>query len=292
MDASDAEVRAWARSQGREVSDKGKVGQALRSDYSAAHNGHGAPGDYPPGMTDADFGLAEAITPDDGPDDPEFAETAPRQVSPKGPRAVTTLTGRLRRGGGKGSRSRKPSSRGSKRPRVSTSDLIGSAWRIAAKLAAPVPPMYRTLRLQSVIAGPLIDDAVSGTIADRVLQPLARMSRTGETTAALLAPNVAIGMAAWCQVQAAKTGTAPSPVIMQGCQEMLRYGLIAMMRVGGDAFAAQLAREKDDEQKYGASVDLIMEWIMSEPADPAAEEANIARMAARFAGQPEPEPAA
>jgi hypothetical protein len=35
-----------------------------------------------------------------------------------------------------------------------------------------------------------------------------------------------------------------------------------------------------------------MEWIMSDPADPAAEEANIARMAARFAGQPEPEPAA
>jgi hypothetical protein len=290
VDASDAEVRAWARAQGREVSDKGKVGQALRSDYSAAHNGHEVAGDYPDGMTPDDFDLAAAVV-DDGPDDDDFLETRPRPVSPKAPRAATILTGRLRRGGAKGSRSRKPSSRGSKRPRVSTSDLIGSAWRIAAKLAAPVPPMYRTLRLQSVIAGPLLDDAVNGTIADRVLQPLARMSRAGETTAALLAPNVAIGMAAWCQVQAAKTGSAPSPVIMQGCQEMLRYGLIAMMRVGGDAFAAQLAREKDDEQKYGADVDTIMAWIMSEPADPAAEEANIARMAARFAGQPEPEAA-
>lgn len=291
MDASDAEVRAWARSQGRRVSGKGRVGQGLRGDYSAAHNGHGPADGYPPGMTEDDFDVADAVMPDDSPDGGEFTETPPRPVSPK-PRAATTLTGRLRRGAGKGSRSPKQSSRGSKRPRVSTSDLIGSAWRIAAKLAAPVPPMYRTLRLQSVIAGPLIDDAVTGTIADRVLQPLARMSRAGETTAALLAPNVAIGMAAWCQVQAAKTGTEPSPVIMQGCQEMLRYGLISMMRVGGDAFAAQLAREKDDEQKYGADVDTIMAWIMSDPADPAAEEANIARMAARFAGQPEPEPAA
>jgi hypothetical protein len=32
-----------------------------------------------------------------------------------------------------------------------------------------------------------------------------------------------------------------------------------------------------------------MAWILAEPADPATEEANIARVAARFAGRPESE---
>jgi len=191
------------------------------------------------------------------------------------------LSARFRRGSSSGKRKTKP-----KHPRVSTADLIGSGWRIAAKVAQPLPPMYRTLRLQSVIAGPLIDDAVKGTMVDPILQPLARLSRAGETVSALVAPNLAIGAMAYHLHQ---TSGEPNPVVMQACQEMLRYGLMAMMRVGGDAFAAQLAKDKADEQQYGTSVDELMAMILADLADPATEEANIAAMAARFAGQPEPE---
>ena len=193
----------------------------------------------------------------------------------------------MKRGGTSGNQKPKPKP---KQPRVSTADLIGSAWRIGAKLAQPIPPMYRTLRLQSVIAGPLYDDAVKGTMVDPFLQPLARLTRAGETVSALAAPDVAIGIMVWESQRAAKEGRDPNPVVMQGAAELLRHGLLAMMRVGGDAFAAQLAAEQADEERFGGSVDAIMAWIMAPPADPATEEANIARMAATFAGEPVPEP--
>jgi hypothetical protein len=283
--ASDSEIRAWAVSQGRDVSHKGRVSQAVRDAYSAAHNGQPPPAaDYPDGMSDADFDLAEAI--DD--DDDSMTEAAPRPVAtPKvtSPTTVTRLNERFRRG--KTNAKKRPAAKA--KPRVSTADLIGSAWRISAKIAQPLPPMYRTLRLQSVIAGPLLDDAVKGTLADTVLQPLARLSRAGETASALLAPNLAIGAMAWHLHQ---TEGQPNPVVMQACQEMLRHGLMAMMRVGGDAFAKQLAKDQADEERFGGDIDTIMMWILAEPADPVTEEANMAAMAARFAGQPVPEPAA
>jgi hypothetical protein len=288
MDASDSEVRAWARetgwadSSGRAVSAKGNVSNAARDAYSAAHNGGRPAGPaYPPGMTDADFETAAATEPDDLED---LAEATPRRVAPKVTSRLTpsTLSGRFRRG--------KPSGkRKTRHPRVSTAELIGSAWRIAAKIAQPLPPMYRTLRLQSVIAGPLLDDAVKGTLADPVLQPLARLSRAGETVSALVAPNLAIGAMAYHLHQ---TGGEPSVIVMQACQEMLRHGLLAMMRIGGEAFADQLAKDKDDEERFGADIETIMAFILADPATPAEEEAGIAQMAARFAGQPDPEPAA
>ena len=289
MPADDATIRAWAQDNGVQVSSKGRVAQATRDAYTAAHNGGDAgPGpDYPPGMTDADFDTATADEPDEFPD-----EVAPRPVGPKASPVTIprSLRNRLKRGTSSGKRKTKP-----KQPRVSTADLIGSAWRIGAKLAQPIPPMYRTLRLQSVIAGPLCDDAVKGTVIDPFLQPLARLTRAGETVSALVAPNVAIGIMAWHAQHAAAQGQEPNPVVMQASAEMLRHGLLAMMRVGGDAFAAQLAAEQADEERFGGSVDAIMAWIMAPPADPATEEANIARMASMFAGEepaPQPEPEA
>lgn len=287
--ASDSEIRAWAVEHGIHVSSKGRVSEAVRNAHRAAHNGEAAPApDYPDGMTDADFDMAEAELPDDLADD--MAEVPPRAVTPKaGSRTtVTRLNPWSKRGKTAASKSK---AKAKARPRVSTADLIGSAWRIGAKVAQPLPPIYRTLRLQSVIAGPLLDDAVKGTVVDPFLQPLARLSRAGETVSALLAPNLAIGAMAWHLQQ---TNGEPNPIVMQACQEMLRHGLTAMMRIGGDAFAAQLAKERDDEERFGGDVEMIMAWLLSEPADPAQEEANIATMAARFAGEdmPEPEPAA
>jgi hypothetical protein len=288
MDASASDVRAWARANGIEVNDKGAISGAVSEAYRAAHNGQpeGSP-DYPPGMDDSDFDLAEAELPDDVDD---TAEVAPRRVaSPKrgsSPTTLPKLSDRFRRG----KSAARPKGRAKpKRPRTSTAELIGSAWRIAAKVAQPLPPMYRTLRLQSVIAGPLLDDAVKGTMVDPILQPLARMSQAGQTVSALVAPNLAIGAMAYHLHQ---TNGEPNPVVMQACQEMLRYGLMAMMRVGGEAFAVQLAKDKADEEQFGTSVDELMAMILADMADPATEEANIAAMAARFAGQPDPEPAA
>lgn len=282
--ASDKDVRAWAREtdwragDGEPVSARGGVGRDAHDAYNAAHNGHDDGAAYPDGMTAADFELQDAARDDD---DDDLAESRPK--APPSQSTRSRLRGRLKTGGttGRGTGKKQP-------PRTPTSDLIGSAWRMAAKVAQPIPPMYRTLRLQSVIAGPLIDEAVKGTAVDRVLQPIARLAATGETTAALLAPNLAIAAMAFHSAQAAKAETEPNPVVMQGCVEMMRYGLMAMIRVGGDAFTAQVARERDDEERYGATVDMLIAYIMAPPGDPAAEESEAARMAYAMAGEPVP----
>lgn len=282
MAASDSQIRAWAHETGHPVSDRGRVAQDARDAYNAAHNGTPPP-DYPPGMTDTDFDAAEADPPDEL-DDITMAEAVPRQPSPKA--GTSRLTSRLL-----GGRSKRGKSSGKRKatPRVSTADLIGSAWRMGAKLV-PVLPLQRTLSLQSEIAGPMIDGQVKGTIVDPVLQVLARHYQAGEVIGALAGPNLGIGAAMYHQVQCAKQEIDPNPLVLQACAEVTRYGLKAMMRLGGDAFAARLAQEKEDEERYGASVDMILAWIMSPPADPATEEENAAKMADVFAGQAPPGP--
>jgi hypothetical protein len=289
--ATDKEVRAWANetgwtgSDGEPVSARGGVGREAHAAYDDANPGDGA--DYPEGMSAADFELADAVMPDD----PEMQETSPK--GPSSPSIRSTLRRRKRHGSPPG----KNGTAGKTKPppRVSTAELIGSAFRMGAKVATPIPPMYRTLRLQSIIAGPMLEGATAGTAIDRALQPLARLAATGDTAAALLAPNLAIAAMTFHGAQAAKAGTPPNPIVMQGCVEMMRYGLMAMMRVGGDAFAQQLAKEQDEEDRYGGSVDALIAYIMAPPAeDASAEEAAAARAAYMMAGmtEPEPEPAA
>jgi hypothetical protein len=284
------EIREWAQAEGLISTVKGQLSRETRDAYDAAHpSGNGAGPDYPDGMDDT---LFETATADDPPGSPligeddlaDSGEVAPRSTArARAPRArAGRLAGRIRwkdggrRPGGK-KNPRKPA-----RPRLPVDDVIASAWRIMAKIAQPIPPLYRTLRIQSPVAGRLLEDAVRGTIVDRVLQPLAQVSQVGETMAALLIPPAAVTALASPQVQG-------NPVLAQMTLEMLRHGLMAMMRIGGPKFAEQLARERDDEARYGADVDSLLALILAPPAaDQEAEEAGIADMVSRLSGEPVP----
>ena len=289
--ATDAEIRSWALANDVHVSAKGRVGYDTREAYDAAHpSANGAPAaaavpDYPPGMTEDDFVLDQA---DDPPGPGEAADTGeapPARPKPRGSRSMADGLRRLRRPAAKGRSGTRPKAR----PRVPVDDLIGSAWRVASKLAQPIPPLYRTLRIQSPIAGLLLEDAVKGTAADTVLQPLARLTSVSQTASALLLPPAAITALA---MHTQQSGGQPNPLITQACLEALRHGLMAMMRVGGPKFTEVLDRERREEEEFGATVDELLAWLLAPPADPAAEEAGIAAMAARMAGrEPEPEPA-
>jgi hypothetical protein len=63
----------------------------------------------------------------------------------------------------------------------------------------------------------------------------------------------------------------PNPLFMQMAGEMLREALLIWMDVAGPKFEQALAREKEFEEKYGRSVDDMVEFIFSAP--PATEEA-------------------
>jgi len=257
---STAEIRGWLRDNGYDPPVKGRIDANLQAAYDAAHpSGNGTAtmtGDYP----DEDFESAFADPPPaEGPQD--TGETPPKK-----PRA-----NRGRTGGGKSSRwpwgSKKPG--GNKKPRVSTEDLLGSVWRGMAKLTTPLPPLQRTLRVQAPVAGLLLEDAVRDTAMDTVLQPLARLANQGKTVSALLGPPVIVTAITLHAQQRQAEGHAPNPVFMGVATEALRSSLMTWMDVAGPKFEVAMAREREFEDKYGKSVDDFMNWLFSDPVNPA-----------------------
>jgi hypothetical protein len=206
------------------------------------------------------------------------------EVPPRRPKAGTRSRSRSTGGfGGLFSRDAgKP--KGKKPPRVSTESLLGSIWRGAAKLAAPLPPLQRTLRVQAPVAGLLLEDAVKDTVADRVLQPFARAAEAGKTLNALLGPPFFVTAMTLHTVQSAQQNREPSPLVMGIAVEGLRSSLMTWMDVAGPKFEQALAREREWEDKYGAQVDDFIAWLMSPPPSTAAEAEQEEQMFRRAAG--------
>lgn len=80
--------------------------------------------------------------------------------------------------------------------RVSTATVLSWMWGgMGTVIRNPnLAPVARTLQLQAPVAGEIADDMVKGTVVDKVLQPLARVSEKGEDLFALVGPP-AIAMA-------------------------------------------------------------------------------------------------
>lgn len=279
--ASMSEVREWAKAEGYEVGAKGRMPGHVQDAYAAAHpGGNGAavldPSTHPyPDYPDDDF---ESLFPGpeshpEPPDDPGGTGDT-RETPPRRPRAGKKAgTGRVPwlPGGGK-----KPA--GKKKPRVSTEELLGSVWRGAAKLAAPLPPLQRTLRLQAPVAGLLLEDAVKGTAADTVLQPLARIAAQGKTVQALVGPPgfVTAIMVHQMQRAAMTPPQEPHPMFMALATEGLRSSLMAWMDIAGPKFEVAMQREREFEEKYGQSVDDTIALIFGAPVDPGNMDAVMA----------------
>jgi hypothetical protein len=149
--------------------------------------------------------------------------------------------------------------------------MLGSLWRGAAKLAAPLPPLHRTLRVQAPVAGVLLEEAVRETALDTVLQPLARMAETGKALNALLGPPLFVTGITMHVQQRAAAGLDPNPLFLALAREGLRGSLMTWMDVAGPKFAAAMAREREFEGKYGADVDQFMDWLFAPPPATQAE---------------------
>jgi hypothetical protein len=167
-----------------------------------------------------------------------------------------------------------------KKPRVTTEDLLGSLWRGAAKLATPLPPLQRTLRVQAPVAGLLLEDAVKGTAIDVVLQPFARLARQGQTISAIVGAPVLVTALTMHMQTCEAQGTQPNPFVMSAGVEALRASLMTWMDIAGPKFAQAMEREKEFEEKYGQDVDTMIMWLLSPPVDPRNEEAVEAEEAA------------
>jgi hypothetical protein len=256
---STSEVRSWLRDNGYAPPAKGVIPADLQGAYDAAHpaaNGTATmTADYP----DEDFEAAFA----DPPPSEDQADTG--ETPPKKPRAKSTGTGRARRG--RFGFGKTGAAKGKKKPRVSTEDLLGSVWRGLAKIATPLPPLQRTLRVQAPVAGLLLEEAVKDTAVDVVLQPFARLANQGKTVSALLGPPVIVTAMTVHVQQRMQQDQAPNPLFMSVASEALRSALMTWMDVAGPKFEIAMQREQEFEEKYGKSVDEFMNWLFSRPVN-------------------------
>lgn len=259
-----SEIRAWARDQGYDVNTKGALPANVMAAWDAAHpGGNGDTPGYDGGVTDDDFGVSMAAEPPEQP--AGTAETPPKRP----PRQPAKPPGSRWRWG----RHKQGKAKAKARPRVPVDEVISGAWRIMARIARPIPPLQRTLRVQSPVAGILLEDAVKGTIVDTVLQPVARLQVQGKAVAALAGPPLLVTAISMHLQHAAQAEQPPNPVFMGAATEMLRESLMLWMDVAGPKFERALAREKEFEQTYGAGVDDFIQFLFAEPVNPADEDA-------------------
>src|SRR5271163_4165381 len=125
--ASATDVREWAKAEGIEIGEKGRIKASITERYEAEHGdpqlppdpgdggGGGAGGDYDHGVSEADFPAAPGGAPEPAPGDAQqaVAEQAPRKVA-RARRDGRTFSERL--WGGGGTKARRPAK---KQPRVS-----------------------------------------------------------------------------------------------------------------------------------------------------------------------------
>jgi hypothetical protein len=180
------DIRSWARERGIDLGARGRIPDEVRAGYFE-ENGAPEPGDGGAGEQPSDDGAAEQLerlegvarAMDGAPDSaPSGAETAPVDTRR---RSLWGLPG-----GGSGA----------PRKRESLATLAAFAWGGMAQAASRAGrvPTSRMLTLQAPVAGMLLDDAVRGTLVDKVLQPFARTGKRGEALFALVGPPILVEM--------------------------------------------------------------------------------------------------
>lgn len=288
------DVRAWLREQGEDVSVKGPLPKGARERYDAAHPGLDTPDshadDYPPadggpaydgGVTEADF------PPDPGPG--ETGETPPRRVRSAGPRAAKATGGRRKFwSGGKDSSKGKPRKT---HPRVSVTGFIEDAWSQFAWAFQGAPPISKLLYAQAPYAGIVLEDAVKGTVVDKVLQPVVRAEKTFTGLTGLIAPPLLV-MAIMTQGEREQTTVEgpDGPVTTIGDYtpktklmfSSLRFSLMSMTRAMGDRMA-EVQERAGQLAERGKQVDEFIAWLFEMP-DPEMTEADAMARATQMAG--------
>jgi hypothetical protein len=155
---------------------------------------------------------------------------------------------------------------------VPVDDVIGGIYRAVASFLTPLPATSRMMKFQAPAAGMVLEDAVNGTIVDRVLQPVARSAAGFEVFSAVVLPPLLV---AALELR----GPTIAPFVMPMLRDlMLRYAKLA-----GPKMAEAMAREQEFEAEFGMSVDQLLEQLFVPPSVEVDEEDLVARMQATVA---------
>lgn len=222
-------IREWGRTNGFEVPEEGRLPPGLRSAFDARIRDDETAVDAAPEVTDND-------------------ERPPALVKPTTVERVRGMAARAKAANApvRGARSSK-----ARKPRVSTEKALSWLWSGAASLANSFnPAVSRVMSMQAPMAGMILEDKVKNTIADKVLQPIARGLDSGNTAMALIGPPLFI------QALTMRPERAPQIV------PMLRASLRSWVVVAGSKIEAQVEEDKEFEEKYGKKIDEMLEYIL------------------------------
>ena len=286
--AETTDVREWLRDHqgdhGQAVPGKGRIPAHLQAVYDQAHPGTAEPpggpapseGDYDQGVDGADFPAAVIAD-----EPPENAERPPKRVRAARKEQAKSLRQRIW-GGGDG----KPARPKKKHPRVSLKGFAEDMFLDLAWTFQGLPPMEKILYLQAPLAGQVVEDTCKGTVADTVLQPVARVDRQFKAFEALTAPVWVAAIMARGEKEPVYDGsgivvgqdyTAGTKLMFGG----LRHALLSMTRIANVDFA-ELREKADSLKSASGDVDAMIAWLFETP-EPTPEQA--AAMAAAN-GQP------
>jgi hypothetical protein len=128
-------------------------------------------------------------------------------------------------------------------------------------------PVARILDLQAPVAGIIVDDMARGTIADKILQPLARMGEKGEKLFALAGPPMLVGM------------MTAQPQLFPVLKPMLKMSMMSWMQISKPAMEKVQKRMETFAEDFGdIDLDAMIDglWLDGPVGAPSEqEEANI-----------------
>ena len=254
MATTTAEVRAWARESGLDVSDKGRLGPDIWSAYASAHTGEDpGPLDEPSEIIiGADDPLPPSSPPSSSTSPSPSSSPEPKPETPPEPPPKRGLFGRKPAAGGK--RTRK---------RVSLEMLAGLAWQgIAGVLTSLAGPAYAPvgvmMSFQAPVAGAVLEDAARDTAADRFFQPVARLIQPGGQIGALVGAPLATAVV--CRY----------PELYPRMRPALRYAMREWVTVAGpklremkrkeDKFAEEMASFSEE---FGMGIDDLLDAVFA-----------------------------
>lgn len=153
--------------------------------------------------------------------------------------------------------------------RVSTSTLLEHGWSAMGALVGsfsqvveqegqqykvqPLLPVARVMDMQAPVAGEIFDDVIKGTVVDKLVQPLARISDKGEDAFALLGPPMIA------------TAICMQPTLYP----VLRPAMAAALKSWVVTAGPRVKKAKERQEKlvaelgedYGASIEEMLDFI-------------------------------
>lgn len=236
---SDREIRQWAREAGHDVPVRGRLNEEFRELYAAAHPD--AEMSDNPALSVIEGGAeGEGVRPSAPVDTGEVAPTPPPGLGGK-------LLGRGRSGSGM-----RPAKK-----RVSLEELAAGAWGLLGTAAGQqgLMPTARVLQMQAPIAGAILEDTLRDTVADKLLQPLARGQETASEIFSLIGPPVI--------VTAISLNPQRAPMLMPMLKGMMRSWVLT----AGPRMKAKAKREekamKDMGLESAADLDAQLDEMIS-----------------------------